>query len=479
MRIALLLALSVLVTGCDSARPRGAIEVSVVGDRVRVADPDRTALLPGDRVVLGATAMGLVAIDAGGQVEPALAESWIVTTDGLSTIFRIRDAKWGDGTSVTAEQVAASLNRALAPGSRNPLKPLLTSIDAVVAMTGSVVEVRLKVPRPNLLQLLAQPELGIRRDGTSGAGPYRIAKLATRYAALDPLPNEDTPVAEDGSDRVIVRAERAALGIARFSDGKSDLVLGGTLADWPLIQVAQPRGGRLRLDPVDGLFGLAVSARSVLLADRNMRIALAESIDRRALGDMFGLNGWTTREGLLPRQLDSARVPSLPEWAGRSLTERRADARTRIAGVVGSRRLTIALPGGPGMRLLLARLRVDWRTLGIDVVAVPAGSADADLRLIDEVAPNFSANWYLTKVSCAEGLACDVDGDAALYASRADATLEARSVSLAGADLASALRGSFIALGTPVRWSLVDPNLSGWRDNAFGIHPLSELRATR
>ena len=478
MRIALLLVLSVLTISCDRSRPPGAIEVSVVGDRIRVADPDRAMLLPADRVVLGATAMGLVAIDAGGQVEPALAESWIVTSDGLSTIFRIRDAKWSDGTPVTAEQVAASLNRALAPTSRNALRPLLTSVDAVVAMTGAVVEVRLKVPRPNLLQLLAQPELAIRRDGASGAGPYRIATIGAGLVALDPLQSDDAPVAEDGSDRVIVRAERASVAIARFSVGKSDLVLGGSLANWPLVQVASPRGGRLRFDPVDGLFGLAVSARSQSLASRDVRIALAESIDRRALGDMFGLNGWTTRETLLPRQLDSARLPVQPDWASQTLAERRADARSRMSAG-GSRRLTIALPDGPGTRLVLARLKADWRPLGVQLIAVAQGSADADLRLIDAVAPNASANWYLTSVSCAAGLVCDVNGDASLTDSRAADSLSARAFSIAESDAATTLRASYIALGTPVRWALVDPNLAGWRDNALGLHPLAELRNGR
>ena len=41
-----------------------------------------------------ATTEGLVGLDAEGQVIPALADRWIVTDDGRSFIFRLRDGTW-------------------------------------------------------------------------------------------------------------------------------------------------------------------------------------------------------------------------------------------------------------------------------------------------------------------------------------------------------------------------------------------------
>ena len=51
--------------------------------------------------------------------------------------------------------------------SRNPLKDTLGAVDEIVAMTDRVIEIRLRAPRPNLLQLLAQPEFALapRRPG--------------------------------------------------------------------------------------------------------------------------------------------------------------------------------------------------------------------------------------------------------------------------------------------------------------------------
>src|SRR3546814_15300389 len=87
---------------------------------------------------MAGVAQGLVRLDATGQVEPGIAERWIVIDDGMSYIFRIGDVTWPDGSAVTARAVVQRLRRELAPGSRNPLRPYLTAIDEVVAMTPEI-----------------------------------------------------------------------------------------------------------------------------------------------------------------------------------------------------------------------------------------------------------------------------------------------------------------------------------------------------
>ncbi|WP_114217283.1 ABC transporter substrate-binding protein [Ochrobactrum sp. 3-3] len=48
----------------------------------------------------------------GEKLEPGLAESWTVSPDGLTLNFKLRDAKFSDGTPVTAEDVKFSIERA-------------------------------------------------------------------------------------------------------------------------------------------------------------------------------------------------------------------------------------------------------------------------------------------------------------------------------------------------------------------------------
>ena len=475
---AAIVGLALLTTGCERDDPNR-IDVDVIGDPPRLGDPDRETLTDGRALMMRETAMGLVSFDASGQVEPALAESWIVTDDGRSIIFRIERATWPDDSEVTGDQVAASLKRATEGRSENVLKPLLTAVDAFVGMTGRVIEVRLKTPRPNLLQLLAQPQLGIRRDG-AGLGPWRIAGREGQALVLKPI--VDPADATDTPDARIIhlRGGRAALAIARFSDRQTDIVLGGTIADLPVVQAAEPRTGVLRRDPALGLFGLGIYPRSPFLKERSLREALAMAIDRPALTKLVGNNVWTPSDRLLPAQLDSGQVPATADWTTQSPADRRVTARARIASWIAARGplppLRVAMPRGPGMRLVFAQIHADWRAIGVRSVRVGFGDKNADLRMIDEVAPNSSANWYLTRTGCAYGLACTESADMTIVEARGAATLGARAAALARADAAAAHDAGYIPLAQPLRWSLVSPALSGFRENSFAIHPLGQLR---
>lgn len=54
----------------------------------------------------------LVRVDkTGTKLEPGLAESWTLSDDGLTYTFKIRDAKFSDGSPITAEDAAFSLLR--------------------------------------------------------------------------------------------------------------------------------------------------------------------------------------------------------------------------------------------------------------------------------------------------------------------------------------------------------------------------------
>jgi oligopeptide transport system substrate-binding protein len=460
----------IALAGCSGGND-ATVAVSVVGGPAR-ASPE----------LVRATQQGLVAFDESGQIEPALAESWTFTKDGLSVIFRIRRLKWPGGGDVTAADAAASLNASLNDASINRLRPLLSAISGVVAMTDRVVEIRLRVPRPNLLELLAQPEMTITRRGV-GTGPWD-ARPGGDSITLTPRKNADAVEGEDDGvpaiGRIVLRGERAPLAITRFRAQRGGLVTGGTAADWPYVLFAQFRASLVRIDPAQGLFGLAATTARPFIKDDDMRLALAMAIDRNALIAAFNVPNWQPIDRLLPAQFDSAVPPAAADWTSISFTARQADARRRISAWTAARGplspLKVALPAGAGMTLLFARIALDWRAIGVRAVRVAWNDNDADLRLIDEVAPNRSANWYLTRTSCDAGLPCNADVDFALKASRAAPDLGRRAEQIGKADAAAARWSAYIPLATPLRWSLVDPALTGFRENSFAVHPLSSLR---
>src|SRR5580765_2679214 len=168
----LLIPAIMLVPAACRQEPQGAIHAVVIGGEPVVRDPALGPLPAEDAVPLQNVAQGLVRFDASGNIVGGLAERWNVSDDGLSYIFRLASAQWPDGKKITAQQIAKILKRQLAARSRNPLKDALGAVQDVVAMTDRVIEIQLVAPRPNLLSLLALPELAILRD-RDGTGPFK------------------------------------------------------------------------------------------------------------------------------------------------------------------------------------------------------------------------------------------------------------------------------------------------------------------
>jgi len=468
------LAALVLLAGCREAAT-GPIAVSAIGGSPRLVNPNLRPLDPPAALLIDAVAQGLVRFDAGGEIEPALAQSWIVSNDGLRYTFRLRRTEWAGGGRVTAEQVAARLRAALSRASRNRLKPVLAGIESIVAMTDDVLEISLRGPRPNLLQLLAQPEMGIILDG-SGTGPFRVAGQSgdSLLLALPPEEEEEGEPAE--SPPILLRGERAPAAIARFALGGAALVTGGTVGDLPFVRAADVPGSRLVVDQAHGLFGLAFASAEGPLASAAVRQALSMAIDRDTLVQALNVPGFTARNALVPGGLAELPRPGTPVWATQPLPMRRELAARTIAAeaLAEPLRLRVAMPEGPGYRIVFAHLRRDWRLIGVEAERVAPGAA-AELRLIDSVAPAVLASWYLRHFTCDSARICDPAADQALLAARTARTLPERRAQLATADRILAAATPYIPLAAPIRWSLVAPRLTGFRSNAFARHAPSEL----
>ncbi|WP_182912045.1 ABC transporter substrate-binding protein [Sphingomonas cavernae] len=466
-----------LLTACGGGDSGGPVEVVAIGPQPKLAASDGDAASTPSAILDLSVAQGLVAFDASGQVEPGLAERWIVSDDGLSYIFRLRDTEWRPGRPIKAAELARLLRRKLSPNAGHRLARSFHAVDAVIAVTDDILEIRLKQPRPQFLALLAQPELTL-HSAMRGGGPFRMAEQQGTAFLLAPITDPESPATAQARYPVRLRAGRAAVAVVRYDRGQADLVLGGGYADLPYARVINPPGAQLRFDPVPGLFGLGVVNQEGFLATAENREAVSMAIDRQAIVRAFDIPGWNPVNAIVPARLDLAAEPAQPEWLPVDREQRVAIARARVAAWRGNNaafpRLRIALPAGAGSRILFARLAIDLGQIGIIAERV-AFDAAADLRLIDEVAPHDSATWYLTRLSCARRLPCGETGDAALTASRDAPSLAERSVKLSQADSAYAVNVPFIPIASPVRWSLVRSRLQGFKPNARAVHPLNHL----
>jgi ABC-type transport system substrate-binding protein len=478
--------LAALLALAACGRGDGALKVAVI-DRPETLFAGGSRLSPGAQHLRAATQAGLVALDEKGEVAPALADRWIVTDDGLSFIFRLRDGAWPDGRELTAESVRVALNTALRSVQGTSLGLDLAPIAQVRAMAGRVIEIRLKSPVPSLLQLLAQPELTLARTSGNGAGsgPMTLRRSGAAGVLEMKRPAErGEPEAEDWQK--YVRAiellpASSAQAMRLFGDGQVDLVLGGRIGALPLAPTGPLSRGTVLLDPAIGLFGLQVRRAEGLLATVPGREALSMALDRPALIERYNIAGWAPTTRVVAPGLPGDPGLVAERWAGQPLDGLRAQAARRVAAWRAAHggtppRITLALGGDPGDDLLFAELARQLALVGVVLQRVPE-NAPAQLVLIDRVARYAAPRWFLDQFACSlrQG-PCEPETDALVAAAENEAE-PARARTLADAEGKLTLANWYIPFGSPIRFSLVRSSVTGFYPNAWAFHPLPALAA--
>jgi len=475
---AMLAALLLAGGGCDRHKRNGEVAVLVIGDKLGLENPASGELSTPQSVLLSNIAQGLVRFDANGEIVPGLAERWNVSNDGLSYIFRIASADWPGGGHITAKQVASMLKRQLASSSDNALKDSLGAVADVVAMTDRVIEIRLSAPRPNLLQLLAQPEFALVRED-HGTGPFDLAAQKGSNGEIRLEREVSVPDSEEESrEELLIATANARPAIAAFGKGEADLVLGGDFDTLPYARAANVSKAALRFDPVSGLFGLMPARRNGPLDDPELRLLLSQAIDRQSFIADLGVPGLLPRATVLDAGLDGLADPVQPDWLAIPIAERRARLKVQADRLFGDEErpvLRIALPDGPGGKLLFDHLARDWGVLRIGLERAAPGKP-ADLKLVDAVAPSASAAWFLRRFRCGVASLCDADIDELLGAARTSLVADQRWALLADAARRIDEAKLFLPITAPVRWSLVSPRITGFAGNRFARHTLTGLR---
>ena len=323
-----------------------------------------------------------------------------------------------------------------------------------------------------------------------------------RVAVLKPIAPEarGLPAVADWQELarpIHLAAYSADKALARFDAGKADLVLGGTLRDFPLANRTGLARAALRMDAVVGLFGLLVTRQDGFLASVDNREALAMALDRDGLIAPFGISGWVPTTRMVTPGVEGDTGAVTERWDNLSLAQRQAEAARRVRGWQAARAVTtpvattpaatthavtaqrlvlrVALPDGTGSDQLFARLVKQLAVVGLGLKRV-GEDEPADLRLIDQVARYPRATWFLNQLSCA-ALKGPCSPQADLLVAQARSTVEpaGRALLLAEAEGRLADANVFVPFGAPVRWSLVAGGVSGFSVNRWGYHPLMPL----
>lgn len=464
----------ILLSACVEAIDNDKLHVDVIDQNIKDFNVEALPLPKSSAELRNATAQGLVKFTPSGNIVPALASRWIVTDDGLSYIFRLDKTWWKNGEAVTADDVAASLRENIAKIGRSNFADEMESIQEIIARTGRIIEIRLSAPRPNLLELLAQPEMGLIHT-SFGNGPMQ-AKKELDHMRLRHITYEEGEIVSDDA-WVVLNNMQAPLALSRFIAGDTDLIIGGQFQDLPYVTASVIEENILSFDPVPGLFGLLFVKDSDYLADEEVREALTMAVDRPRLLIDFRTE-WREVVTLVPETLQNRAAVERPVWNGLRIDQRIDRARQIIARWKSEngnvRDLRMAIPEGPGGDILFARLKSDMANIGIKAVKT-AFNQNADLRLIDKVAELSSPLWYLSQLSCKKTIICDEEADELVNSARNSINLTERSQLLAAAERRIQQKRNFIPIANPSYWSIARPGLLGFSANPRGLHPLQYL----
>ena len=122
-----------------------------------------------------------------GELEPGLAEKWDISADGLTYTLHLRDAKFSDGSPVTGNDVAFSLER-VRSDKESALPSPLAAVESISAQDAKTVVIKMKHALAPMLANLELWNVGIvskadvDKRGVDGAfasvplssGPYMV-----------------------------------------------------------------------------------------------------------------------------------------------------------------------------------------------------------------------------------------------------------------------------------------------------------------
>jgi peptide/nickel transport system substrate-binding protein len=187
---------STVLAACDSAKrsssdvPAGEIGTLTWGYAGSVRSLDFAKSLDFTLAsVLSNSLEGLLVLDKQGALQAALAESWSVPNP-TTYVYRLRDGvRFWDGTPLTAEDVAFSLNRHIDPDVQSQYGFYFVSLERVEATGPREVVAHLKSPDPFFQYMVAHAggkvtskkfvedhgsDFGSPEVLTMGTGPYQV-----------------------------------------------------------------------------------------------------------------------------------------------------------------------------------------------------------------------------------------------------------------------------------------------------------------
>ena len=188
---------------------------------------------------------GLVNITPDGKFVGDAAESWQVSSDGLTYTFKLRDkVLFHDGTPVDAKAVKFSIDRLMDPATKSGMRTFYSSVHSVEVVDPRTVQIRLKQPYAFLMHMLAAYRTGLvlysptatekytvddrkrgKPEAVVGCGPFRLVEwVKNSHLVMDRFDKYFHP-GQPYVDRVHIRVIKDPVTqMAAFNAGEIDFI---------------------------------------------------------------------------------------------------------------------------------------------------------------------------------------------------------------------------------------------------------------
>jgi oligopeptide transport system substrate-binding protein len=312
---------------------------------------------------------GLTRSGPDGSIRPGAAESWEVSRDGRSYLFRLRDRlKWSNGESLDAQHFASALLDLRQPDSKAPYAALFEALRTVEALDARHLRLTLERPLPQLPALLALPAAAPRHprdrfdDTTPVSGPFRLRERAIGERLIlerNPFYWDAGAVAIDQVTYLTLQDLGTELNLYRT--GELDIT-----SEVPNSHVASLREelpGELHIAPYLGVYAYAVNMAR--LSDRDARTALSMAVDRGRITRQVTGAGEIPAYGWIPPGI-AGYAPARFAWQGLPY-EQAVDTARRLWSAARSRggvpaTLTICTDASANHHRTAVALADLWRT---------------------------------------------------------------------------------------------------------------------
>ena len=194
--LTILLAVAMLTAalcGCKGGKSdegaRKELTVGIAQDLDDSLDPHKMTAA-GTREILFNVFEGLVKPDENGNLIPAVAVSYSISSTGDTFTFTLRDGvKFHNGKTVTVEDVVYSIERVAGKGSDKPLIAQFSAVQSVEAPDSKTVVIKTAEPYLEFLSYLTAaiiPANSDPADGLVGTGPFKyVSRKAQENIVLE------------------------------------------------------------------------------------------------------------------------------------------------------------------------------------------------------------------------------------------------------------------------------------------------------